>query len=56
MFIVFFWALFSNKLVITIQRFKTNCNKKIGKAIKYIGNGEIKSVKFVILFKIPILY
>lgn len=28
-------------------RFKINCNKEIGKAIKNIGNGQIKSVKFV---------
>ena len=53
---LFFWALLPNKAEITIQRFRINCGKRIGKAIKKIGNGEIKSVKFVTWFKILILY
>ena len=52
---LFFWALLPNKAVITTQRFKINYIKGIGKAIK-IGNGQIKSVKFVIWFQILILY
>lgn len=51
-----FWALSLNKAVITIQRFNINCNKRIGKAIKKISNGQIKSVKFLTWFKILILY
>lgn len=53
---LFFWDLLPNKAVITIQRFKIHYIKGIGKAIKKIGNSQIKSVKFVIWFKVLILY
>lgn len=53
---LFFCDLLQNKAVIIIQRFKINYIKGIGKAIKKIGNGQIKSVKFVIWFKILLLY
>lgn len=39
------WAVLPNKAVITVQRFNINYNEGIGKGIKKIGDGQIKSLK-----------
>ena len=49
---LFLQALLPNKGKVTIQRFKINCNKRIEKVIKKVGNNsKIKLVKLLLGLK-----